>query len=310
MELQRHMSTNATLREPRDVLNVLPKSKQATRLANIETGKLKNTDIGQIETTSALTRLLQIMDLFTLEHTTIHVDEVVQSFGIVQSTGYRYLKELCDAGLLAQQGKGVYSLGRRIVELDRFLLLSDPLLLAGKPVMNELVDYCKNRAFLLCTYYKDGALCIYKIGPDHINFRGSPMLIQRGRGTLLPLFRGAGSLVILAHLPPHQVKSLYLVNAKEIEKVGLGESWKVFRAKLADIRKAGYAETIGKMNPGMHSVAVPISKDGSKVAGSLLMLGAASKLEISNALKLVSFLQQKASSIAEGLPAPEAILRE
>ncbi|MEQ1593867.1 MAG: IclR family transcriptional regulator C-terminal domain-containing protein [Casimicrobium sp.] len=247
---------------------------------------------------SALTRLLAILDLFTLQHPVVRVEEVVAKFGIVQSTAYRYLKELCDAGLLAQQGKGVYSLGRRIVELERLLQLSDPLLLAGRPVMDALHESCDNRAFLLCAYHRDAALCVYKVGPDEITFKGSNMKIMRGRGTVLPLFSGAGSQALLANLPPHQVKSLYLSNSPQIAEAGLGNTWKDFRGVLAEIRRLGFAQTIGKMNPGMHSVAVPIVRVDGKVAGSLLMLGSASATSMKRAVEFVPFLQRNAAAIA------------
>lgn len=256
-------------------------------------------------TTSALTRLLQILDLFTLDRPTIRVEEVVQSFDIVQSTAYRYLKELCDAGLLAQQGKGVYSLGRRIVELERLLQLSDPLMLAGRPVMESLEPLAKNRAFLLCAYYKDAALCIDKVGPQEIRFKGSTMQIMRGRGTVFSLFSGAGSQAILANLPPHQIKSLYLSGAPRIAQAGLGEDWKEFRGALSDIRKQGFAQTVGKINPGMHSLAVPVLRADGKVVGSLLMLGAATADNVAHAIDLVPTLQAKAAEIASQLHLPD-----
>ncbi len=256
-------------------------------------------------TTSALTRLLQIVDLFTLERTMVRVDEVAETFGIVQSTAYRYLRELSDVGLLAPQGKGVYALGRRIVELERILQLSDPLLLSGKGVLDTLTGAGANRAFLLCTLYRDGVLCVYVVGPDEIRFDGRQMKIQRGRGTLLPLFSGAGSQAILANLPSHQIKSLFLANGRQIAAAGLGETWKDFRGSLADIRKRGFAETTGRMNPGMHSVAVPILRPEGRVAGSLLMLGAASTEEMAEALDFVPLLQDKAAAISAGMAALE-----
>ncbi len=251
--------------------------------------------------TSALTRLLQILDLFTLNRTTIRVEEVVQSFDIVQSTAYRYLKELCDAGLLVQQGKGVYSLGRRIVELERLLQLSDPLLLAGRPVMASLQPLAQNRAFLLCDHYKDAVLCVHKVGPEQIIHEGAPIRILRGRGTLFPLFSGAGSQVILANLSPHQIKSLYLSSAAQIAQAGLGESWQTFRAALSEIRKQGFAQTLGKINPGMCSLAVPIVRADGKVLGSLLMLGSGSSADLKESLGMVPILQSKAGEIASAL---------
>lgn len=248
--------------------------------------------------TSAFSRLLQILDLFTLDKHTIRVEEVMDRFGMVQSTAYRYLKELCDAGLLAQQGKGVYSLGRRIVELERLLQLSDPLLLAGRQVMDGLQKLADNRTFLLCAYYKDAALCVHKVGPDEIAYQGALMKILRGRGTVLSLFSGAGSQVILANLPPHQIKSKYLTSAAQIADAGLGAEWKDFRNQLSVIRKKGFAETIGKMNPGMHSLAVPVMRQDGKVAGSLLMIGPAQPDAMQQAVELVPTLKATADQIA------------
>lgn len=247
----------------------------------------------------SLTRLLQILDLFTLERPVIHLDTVVEAFGIAQSTAYRYLRELSDAGLVASTGRGRYALGRRIVEFERLLQLSDPLLLGGKVVMDGLEEHCKNRAFLLCAPYRDRVLCVYKIGVDEVLISGKPMRILRGRGTSFPLFRGAGSQIILAHMAAHQMKSLYLANAAEIASAGLGADWKEFRKALTAIRKREFAETVGRMNPGMYSMAVPIIKSEGRVAGSILMLGAAAEQE--EGLALIPVLQAKAMGIAASL---------
>ncbi len=248
---------------------------------------------------SALTRLLQILDMFTLDHPQVHVDEVVTTFAVGQSTAYRYLRELSEAGLVSSRGKGFYSLGRRIVELERMLQLSDPLLLAGKPVMDSLHPFCVNRAFLLCTPYNDRVLCVHKVGADDVVQAGRPMPIQRGRGTIYPLFLGAGSQIILAHLPPHQIKSLFLSSSQEIADSGLGATWKDFRTSLSAIRKQGHTRTLGRVNPGMHSIAVPILKHDGRVAGSLLMLGAAE--EAQESIQLISMLQEKAAVISTAL---------
>ena len=80
-------------------------------------------------------------------------------------------------------------------------------------------------------------LCVYKVGADEIMRAGTPMLIQRGRGTSLPLFRGAGSQIILAYMLPHQIKSLFITKLDEIAGSGLGRTWKDFRTSLSTMRK-------------------------------------------------------------------------
>ena len=135
------------------------------------------------------------------------------------------------------------------------------------------------------------------------------MKIMRGRGTVLSLFTGAGSQVLLAYLPPHRLTSLYLSHASAIADAGLGDSWKEFRSHLSQIRKQGYAETIGRMNPGMHSLAVPVQWPDGKLAGSLLMLGSASPTDTEEARTLVPSLQAKAQAMSRMLDASEAPAR-
>ncbi|HEY9281008.1 MAG TPA: helix-turn-helix domain-containing protein, partial [Eoetvoesiella sp.] len=205
---------------------------------------------------SSVSRILDILDLFTPETTIVQVDEVGAQLGVGRSTCYRYLQELCDSGLLVQQGKGRYGLGPRVIELERLLQLSDPLLNAGKTIMAELAPICENRTLLLCSLFKDRVLCIHQTGPDHIIHANEKMPIYRGRGSTLPLFQGAGSQAILAHLAPHQVQALYLAKQSEIAAAGLGSDWKEFRATLNVIRKQGFVSTVGKRNPRVLALAV------------------------------------------------------
>jgi DNA-binding IclR family transcriptional regulator len=254
-------------------------------------------DVGNSNFSTA-TKLLQILALYTPERPIVRLDEVKAIFRLGQSTAYRYMRELSAAGLVAPLGKGAYSLGRRIVELERVLQLSDPLLLAGKPVMNDLSHHAENRAFVLCTLHNDRVLSVHMTGPNEIELDAGPIEIWRGRGTTFSLFTGAGSQVILAFMPPHQIKSIYLKCAKEIETEGLGATWRDFRSALTIIRKQGYARTIRGASPGLCSVGVPILDDQNRVAGSLLMLSAATKMELDKSDELVAFLKIKADEIA------------
>jgi DNA-binding IclR family transcriptional regulator len=256
---------------------------------------------------SSSSKILNILDLYSPERTTLHIDDVAQTFDVSQSTAYRYLKELCDAGFLAQLGKGNYSLGPKIVELERLLRLTDPLYIAGTLAMANLKDLCANRALLLCTLYNDRVLCIQKTGVDSITMDGKPMPIMRDRGTPFTLFKGAGSLAILAHLPPHRIKSLYLANQKDISDAGLGETWKDFRECLSTIRKNGYATTVGQINTKMLGIAVPIILHTGEVSGSLLMLTQNSAKERDNVENLVSRLQTQSKMISNHVLALQQI---
>lgn len=248
---------------------------------------------------SALSRMLDIFDLFSPDATVIQIDGVAEHLGVGRSTAYRYLQELGDRGFLVQRGKGRYALGPRVIELERLLQNSDPLLNAGKVVMADLADLCQNRTLLLCTLFKDRVLCTHQVGANDIVYNKEKMPIYRGRGSVLPLFQGAGSQAILAYLAPHQIRALYLAKAAEIREAGLGDDWKSFRSALAAIRKQGYAATVGRRNAKVLALAVPVLTVAGQVVGSLLLLSPNTEKERETVLGVVPRLQDASRSIGE-----------
>ena len=223
---------------------------------------------------NSLARMLNILELFCLARPTIHVEDVVELHGSALSTAYRHLQELCESGLLAQVGKGVYSLGPRVVELERLQQLTDPLLLAGKSALDELEPICVNRALMLCNLYRDRVLCVHHVGAQAIRVGEKEIPVLRGRGMPMPLFKGAGSQAILAWLPHHRLRSLYAANAEAINRAGLGADAAAFRRMLSAIRRRGHALSHGQISPRIEGISVPILVTDRGVIGSLLLMQA------------------------------------
>lgn len=256
---------------------------------------------------SSFTRILEIFDLFSPDKMTVNVDEIVSLYGIGLSTGYRYMRELCEKGFLTQLGKGSYSLGPRIVELERIVELNDPVLGAGRRVMEGLDRQTTNATFMLCTFYKDRVLCIHQVGDDRIKYGSEVLRLVRGRGTPLPLFQGAGSLAILANLAPTQIKSLYMTNQALISEHGLARDWVGFRKQMLQIRKAGFAMTSGQINEKLVGLAVPFFAGDGPAVGSLLMVTASTDDGRESAKSTLPTLLLKAAEIgAELAPTPAA----
>ncbi|MCW8084174.1 IclR family transcriptional regulator [Sabulicella glaciei] len=215
-------------------------------------------------------RILEILDLFTEEHPVVRVEDLMARRDYTRSTAYRYVKALSDAGLVAPVGNGFYALGPRIVELERLMHMTDPLLQAAEAVLPDLAEAVPNSIVLLCSLYRDKVLCVLKAGPGSIHAEGRDIQILRARGLPLPLFRGAASLAILAFLPPHRIRSLYLDRQADIAEAGLGATWPEVRSRLAAIRRDGHMTTVGQFNPDLAAVAVPVlSRDRSEVVASL-----------------------------------------
>lgn len=209
---------------------------------------------------NSLDRMLGILDLFTEEKPAWTAEAVIQWLGASRATTYRYLKSLLKAGLIAPTVDGSYVLGPRILEFDRQIRLHDPLLGAARPVLEGLVARIDGVA-LLCSFYGDKVLCIDQARS------GTTVETSYERGRPMPMFRGATSKVILAHLPPYQQRNLMLHRGPEIAAAGLGD-WESFRRILRAIRRAGYCIAKGEVDPGAAGVAAPVL-EGGKVVGSL-----------------------------------------
>lgn len=211
---------------------------------------------------ASLAKMLSILDLFSEAQPVWSTTEILEALETSRSTGYRYIKTLHEAGLLDSVRNGHYTLGPRIIEMDLQIRTTDPLLLASHGVLEDLVDRIGHSA-LLCTAFRDAVLCVGEArAPQSPENRFS-------RGQRRPLFQGAVSKVILAHLPHHRLKAIYARQRSEIENAGLGSDWSTFRATLGEMKKAGYSLSFGDFNPGVYSVAAPILTDQKTSLGSV-----------------------------------------
>ncbi len=211
----------------------------------------------------SLARMLSVLDLFTEENSTWGVDDIAQQLRCSIPTAYRYLKLLTNAGLLAPEIGGVYGLGARIIQLDRQIRLTDPMLGRGIEIMQELTDQFREN-LLLCGYYGDKLICTAQA------WTHQTILTSYARGRPMPLLRGAAGKVILAHLPTPRLRSLMLRDPRVIAEAGLGETWPAFREHLRAIRRDGHAVTYGEIDSQTAGVAAPILGERRQVLGSLV----------------------------------------
>ena len=243
---------------------------------------------------SSLAKMLHVLQLFTETEPVWSTAAIIEALDTSRSTGYRYIKTLHEAGLLTAVRSGYYALGPRIIEMDLQIRLTDPLLGAGQGVLEELVDKIGHSA-LLCTAYRDSVLCV----AEH-RAPGGPK-VRFSRGQRRPLFQGAVSKVILAHLPHHRLKAIYPRQREEIEAAGLGGTWGEFRATLGEIKKNGYILTLGEFNPGVRGVAAPILTDQRTALSSVGVAWDEEKRRDVDAEQAVLAVKHAAAIISERL---------
>jgi DNA-binding IclR family transcriptional regulator len=210
-------------------------------------------------------RLLAVLGLFTVERPQWTVEAAAAELGVSAPTTYRYFKRLTTAGLISPVSGAGYTLGPAIIQMDRQIQISDPMLRAARGVMQSLIGHApEGSTLLLCRLFHDRVMCVHQV-----QGRGPQEPVSYERGRLMPLFRGATSKIILAHLPARSVKSLFERNAAEIAAAGLGTSLAECRVALGRMRRAGVVVSRGEIDAGRIGLAVPVFDKDHAILGSL-----------------------------------------
>ncbi|MBB5213736.1 IclR family transcriptional regulator [Parapusillimonas granuli] len=212
-------------------------------------------------------RILHIFQLFEQQHTW-SVEEIAHEMGTSTSSAYRDVQELSQAGFLIPIVGSRYVLGPAFVQFDRVVRISDPLIRLGTAQMRELLDRTTQRAVaVLSRRYRDQVMCV------HQETGNAPYpLTSYERGVAMPLFVGATSKAILAHLNDRTLEKIYLENEEEIKRSLHCTNWKEFRDHLAEIRKAGVAVTTSEVAKGRVGIAAPIFASKQVIGGLSLVV--------------------------------------
>lgn len=210
-------------------------------------------------------RLLSVLRIFSLEQPEWTVEGAASELGLAVSTAYRYFRSLSKVGLIVAASTGRYALGPAIIQFDRQIRMRDPLTTAAQPVIARLIEGIPSHAVvLLCRLFRSQVICVHQESADRPDFA-----ISYERGRAMPLYRGASSKIILAHMPLRAVKAVYDENASRFAQSALGRDWGETKQRLRALRTAGFAVTQGDLDPGMCGIAVPVFDLDGAVVGSL-----------------------------------------
>jgi DNA-binding IclR family transcriptional regulator len=244
---------------------------------------------------SSPSRVFAILGLFSREHPVWQPDQINEALGYTRPTGYRYVKELADAGLLQKVSAGRYALGARIIELDYQLRQSDPVLLAAVPVMEALARRSGLDAVLSVLYAGPKVIDTHRVNVD------KSLRLAYGRGRPRPLFRSGAPKVLLAGAPRALLLRLYESRADEIAANGMGRTWAEFRALLTQIRREGGYRSHGELEPGIGAFAVPVHNGADEVVAALALVGSAARIDRESDASLAARLQEAAADIRAAL---------
>ena len=250
---------------------------------------------------SSPSKVLSILSLFSQQRPVWQPEEICEALNFTRATGYRYIKELVDFGLLNKVSARHYSLGSRIIELDYQLRGSDPVLLAADPVMHELSMKTGKELVLTVLINRRHVIDTHRVRAVN----PTTTSVARSRGRQRPMFRAGAPKILLSCLPRHQQKQIYQSHAKEIHTNGMGSSWDEFRAKLDQIRKAGFYMSWGELEPGMGAAVVPVFNPDGDIVAALNILDSPDNIRNTDPVRIKALLEEAAWKIRQRQAYPD-----
>lgn len=210
-------------------------------------------------------KVLGLLSLFSAERPIWSPERAAKRMRVSLATSYRYFNALVEAGMLEKLARNQYVLGPAIIAFDRQIRAADPVLKLAQPVMERLLRRLREpAAILLCRYYRQQVMCIHQ----ETNQTGEPVSSYE-RGAPRPMFRGATSKVILAHLPPRTIANLWHDHRREIAATDLGPGFDDFKAALKALRQEPVNVSSSEVDKGRTGIAAPIFDGNGRVTGSL-----------------------------------------
>ena len=141
-----------------------------------------------------------------------------------------------------------------MISLDRVTRRHDVLVTAAQEPMRRLAALAPGEVVaLLCRSFRGRVMCVDQYSPGT-----PPFAIAYERGRPMPLYRGAASKAILAHLPLRNLRRLWAAEAEAIGEAGLGSDWATFLRTLKTLRATSAVVTRGELDAGLVGISAPV----------------------------------------------------
>ena len=223
---------------------------------------------------------------------------IASAAGMSPSRAYRYLRGLCDSGLLEQnQPSGLYDLGPQILDL-------------GLAAINRMDPVQQATSVLPDLTNSVGLVSIISVwgthGPTAIRCEQGNLVapVRIREGAVLPMLRTAAGKIFLAYMPapviqPFIEREIAEWNAANAAKDAL--STDNVEPIRAEVRKRGIARAVGTYNPVLASLAAPIFDREGALQLSLTVTGVKGSFDTSAKGPVVRKLLDAAQTVSRKL---------
>ncbi len=240
---------------------------------------------------STSNNMLNILTLFSIQQPILDADEICEKLSFSIPTGYRYIKDLVNHGLLERLHGGQYTLGPQISVLDYISQQSNPLIHFSIPLMQDIAEQTEMDC-CLTQLHEDFCLDIH-----HQSYKDSDLLAY-GRGRPRPPYAGAAPKIMLAFSPSKTQKSFYEKYHEHFSLTEFSQNEAEFLKKMTAIKKQGFYFSIGELESHLGAISVPIVYSTKSNPIALSVVSSVKRLNLTN-IDVIVNIMQKAAKIIE-----------
>lgn len=208
-------------------------------------------------------KAIAVLELIGEANAPLSVTRIVAGTGLGKTTVLRILATLNSNRFIEREGpSGGYLLGANVIALARSALRQNPLLLRGRPVIEEIVALTGDIG-LLMTLDKNLSLCLERrVGTSPIATLGTEV------GTRSPIHAGGGPFALLAFSDDDFIDEYLSQPLQKLTTRTVVDPVSI-RERIAEARERGF--TIGREDLFEYVVAigVPIRSTRGELLGSL-----------------------------------------
>lgn len=220
--------------------------------------------------------------------------DVCRATELSKATAFRLLRSLGDRGLVIKDpGRdNVYMLGPNLLRFAQGVTLGlGSLGTLAAPALSHVGEATQETVTL---HVRVGVerICVYVIpSPYALRYTASP-------GSKAPLHVGAAGLALIAFLDEEEIEQVLASLPQPLQTIteDTVTEMETLRARLAEVREAGYAISAGERVAGAAAVSTPIRAHGELVA-ALSILGPATRLPHERLEEFAPVLQGAATEI-------------
>lgn len=199
-----------------------------------------------------VSKALELLDLFTRASPLIGLSDMARLAGLNKATCFRLLSELAEHGLVEQVGTArEYRLGPALLRLAALREAQVPTREAAMPVLQALAQRTSETAHLSLLIGGQLRPLVHAYSSAHAT------RVTLDDTDTLPFHATSSGLAVLAFQPDAFRETVLAQTLPRLTRSTETDPG-TLRARIAEVRSLGYAESRGGYESDVHSMAVPL----------------------------------------------------